>query len=838
MSDPREAGIHSRKDSTIVNTVQGSYNTRHTINRGSYNNTTHNVSNHYHGFPDQETCSAALSSRAAFSALHNSEARFPQPNVLPGTRTKIIQELVDWIEDSSADKSGVHWVYGAAGVGKSAIAQALSEKSIETGRLAAAFFFSRNDASRDKLDPFIPTITHQLVNSPALKPLLMPLVDDALRSTPGIWEINWEDQFKAIIQEPCARVQLSEWETLPRLVIIDGVDECVDVTSQKRLLETIRASAVTLPLDFLIFSRPEPHITRISGHESFIPAPRITSLADFAVRNDIEKYLRQEFERLREEHKGTLPVSWPGDNVIMVLVDRSTGQFIYVTTVIKFLRTGKVPVTPQQRLEVVLRTEPVSHSASPYPDLDQLYSQILHFCQNDGRKLQRVLQLIVSPFNPGILDASQLQGLDSMELTSAVMIEKLLGLGPGEVTALLSGLHSILHIPEDRAERVSVLHASFTDFLLDRNRSGDYHIGEKLGQKAWPEMIVAYRAKWLSRVSAGDRFTPFLGGLYVHDLGSLNLWEYLHIKLCYGDIAITDDIAEALNGFDPHRYLEISLHWKCKISLMLGYQHYEVFPEDRQNPQYRGIFDRIKGVRTQLEDLYDVFHLLKHKHPRKLHKFVKNCKSFFRGFYLAFPHEHRCTKYGYNRVGMADLADRIIPLLQSHSSTTFRILPFGQTKHGIPPTWDIEHISPVRGQLLWKLLTLLVEDFDGRLVMESRITHIVSSDKTEDWPYNFAMLNWGKTWRTYSKYQQPWDKLYDAFRRARGSLHRLHLGKDPRILYQQAISKTQHQLVLQSAGIAPSGAGLAFPHVNSREGMGGDDDDGVENACFDGEVGK
>ncbi|KAK1231259.1 hypothetical protein PQX77_005624 [Marasmius sp. AFHP31] len=514
--------------------------------------------------PTSETSFAALSSRAAFSALHDSEARYPQPNVLPGTRKRILRKLTNWIEDGSVDKSRVHWVYGAAGVGKSAIAQALSEKYTRTGQLAAAFFFSRNDVSRDKLDPFIATITGQLVTSRILEPLLAPLITHTLRSTPEIWEKQWEKQFEAMIKEPCAQVNPRRWAQLPRLVIIDGVDECIDVESQKRLLKVIKASTATMPLDFLIFSRPEPHITRIFCREAFIPAPRIMSLADFAVRDDIEKYLRQEFDRLREEHKGTLPVSWPGDEVIMTLVDRSTGQFIYLTTVIKFLSTGKVRVTPQQRLEVVLRAEPVSNSTSPYPDLDQLYSQILHLCQNDGRKLQRVLQLIVSPIHLHDLrlpDTFLLRGLLPMVPTSAVVIEQLLGLGRGEVTVLLSGLHSILHIPEYRAEGVSVLHASFTDFLLDRNRSGDYHVGEKLERKAWVEMIVAYQAKWLSRLSAGHRSTPPLEGMYDHDLGQLNLWTFLHDNLCGDDIAMTDDIAEALNGFDPHPYLEMILHW-------------------------------------------------------------------------------------------------------------------------------------------------------------------------------------------------------------------------------------------------------------------------------------
>ncbi|KAK1231129.1 hypothetical protein PQX77_005757 [Marasmius sp. AFHP31] len=565
MSDHREAETwHFRERGTFGNTVKGSFNTTYATTQGSYNthhtHNAHNV-NYYQISPEETNPEIIPVSKVAFSALHDSEARYPQPNVLPGTRKKIIQELVEWVENSSAKKSRVHWVHGAAGVGKSAIAQALSERFIESGQLAAAFFFSRNDASRDKLDPFIATITHQLVTSRVLGPLLSPLVDHTIRSTPGIWEKNWELQFRAMIQEPCAQVDPRRWESLPRLVIIDGVDECNNVESQKRLLEMIKASTATLPLDFLIFSRPEPNIAHVFRHESFIPAPHIMSLGDFAVRDDIEKYLREEFSRLRERHK-ELPVSWPGDNVIMVLVDRSTGQFIYVTTVVKFINTGKVPLTPEGRLQVVLRAERVSNSASPYPDLDQLYSQILYLCLNDGRKLQRVLQFIIKPVElvPPIDPARSFQvGPPTSSFTSAIVIELLLGLDQGEATVMLSGLHSILHIPEDRNEGVSVLHASFTDFLLDPNRSGDYYVGERL--EARSGMLIAYQLKRLSRLATEYESTPYPE----HDLGALNVWNYLNDSLRRSDhsesIALIDEIVEALNAFDPYLYLEMVLYW-------------------------------------------------------------------------------------------------------------------------------------------------------------------------------------------------------------------------------------------------------------------------------------
>ncbi|KAF9264050.1 hypothetical protein L218DRAFT_818738, partial [Marasmius fiardii PR-910] len=325
---------------------------------------------------------SALSSKVAFNALHDSEARYPQPNVLSGTREEIMRKLSQWIEDPDK-KSRVYWVNGAAGVGKSAIAQALSEKYIEAGKLAAAFFFSRNDSTRDKLEPFIPTIAHQLAASKPLKPHIAAFMDHTISSSPGTFHNQWEYQFQTLIEEPCTLVDKKLWSRLPRLVIIDGVDECIKVTSQKRLLQMIQNSAPTLPLDFLIFSRPEPHITHIFQHQSFIPNPIQLALGDFtqAVWNDIKRYLCHEFARIRTEHWHTLPTPqgfWPGADAIHQLLCKATGQFVYATTIIKFIDTGKAPITPHQRLQVILQTiGVVNFSSSPYPDLDQLYSQIL-----------------------------------------------------------------------------------------------------------------------------------------------------------------------------------------------------------------------------------------------------------------------------------------------------------------------------------------------------------------------------------------------------------------------------------------------------------------------------
>ncbi|KAG7093032.1 hypothetical protein E1B28_009326 [Marasmius oreades] len=622
-------------DGSVVNDSPGNGNTFST-----------HVGNNYHQhFSGTEPGLSNLSSRVAFNALHDAEARYPQPNVLAGTRQEIIQILSSWCEDDSKS-SRVYWVNGAAGVGKSAIAQALCEKYTQTGQLAAEFFFSRNDSSRDNLDPFVDTIAHQLATCKALKPLIAPLIDHVIRSTPGILHKTLEDQFKMLIQEPCAQVDPRYWAQLPRLVIIDGVDECIDVESQKRLLQMIQNVTPTLPLNFLIFSRPELHISRIFSHESFIPHPSCLALGDFAesVRADIKLYLCGAFARIREEHRHTLDISsqasWPGDSVIDQLVSKATGQFIFATTTTKYIDTGKLPVTPVLRLDVILRAKRVANSPSPYPDLDLLYSQILKYCGYEGRKLLEVLRLIVSPFDKeGDLQDPFRFDDSPPALQSLCALEQLLELSQGEAAALLSGLHSILAIPSSKTEKIVVLHASFSEFLLDTQRAGVYHVGTKLSSQEWMQVLIPYQIRMLSRYCVEYNHwsiqSPRIYGGDDVDLGSLNVWRFLYEN--WTTIAANDQITAALNVFDPHLYLTTIIYWGYKEGF------FGLFTVQRGLETYTHDEDYIIAVQMQISMFYGAYRKLKvlkisDKRSRScLQDFFTRCKSFFRGFYVSFP---------------------------------------------------------------------------------------------------------------------------------------------------------------------------------------------------------
>ena len=69
------------------------------------------------------------------------------------------------------------WLYGPAGVGKSAIAQTIAEQCHELKLLAASFFFSRTTAGRNDHSRLIATLIYQLCLS---IPEIRTYVEDAI----------------------------------------------------------------------------------------------------------------------------------------------------------------------------------------------------------------------------------------------------------------------------------------------------------------------------------------------------------------------------------------------------------------------------------------------------------------------------------------------------------------------------------------------------------------------------------------------------------------------------------------------------------------------------------
>ncbi|KAL0573875.1 hypothetical protein V5O48_008069 [Marasmius crinis-equi] len=522
--------------------------------------------------------------RISTNALHNAKGRASRRACLEGTRGGFIEKLGKWIEDPEGN-GPVHWVRAGAGVGKTAIAQTLCEKyslieNIEGQVLAAAFFFSRNDPSRNNMDQFVPTIAYQLARSPALQPHLADAIDTAIRSDPGIMGADWENQFQRLICEPCKRISPELWKTLPRLVIIDGLDECMDVhepqttdqrrnawerDGQSRLLSMIQNSLTapsSLPLRFLIFSRPEHTISNFFRNQSI---PDLVQLDMRELRSeadsDIFLYLTQEFARLvKVRQDADLDPSWPGEEAIQALTIKSDGHFVYVVTVVKYLMDEDPSSTPQARLSIILLPRPSTHpDLSP---LDELYLQILQPFLNMRELLLPLLQLIMAPPQRSLSHAAIVIPDDSYR-SRCFLAELLNQPDSRHIAIILSRLRSVLYVPDNEDEAVSVLHASFSDFLSNQRRSNDFYV-KSLDRPQYLDKLFPSSLRVLKRVML--RYKTDKGCAWpreppVIEAWAFNTWftlvERINIGFGASSEGAPESLEEAVEDFDAYCYVNM-----------------------------------------------------------------------------------------------------------------------------------------------------------------------------------------------------------------------------------------------------------------------------------------
>ena len=411
--------------------------------------------------------SAALGKHCSHSAAFDAATGFDPPRCAESTRLRIIRIIEEWINTDRAEgaPSSVFWLYGGAGVGKSALAQSLSEKFQEKELLAASFFFFRSDASRNNGDHLIPTLVSHLVRT---FEGMAPCVEDKIRKNGDLFTKRYQTQIRKLLIEPLIALESKGAPiTHPRLIVIDGLDECKYPEVQCELLRVIARAIpqIPYPLRFFITSRPEAHIRPVFDHDRDLQAialQRYNLSNDPDADMDIRKFLEKEFVEIRRVHSvgEHLADVWPNQKAITSLVEQSSGHFIYPSTVIRYI--GSPKHRPDDRLEVVLRLQPPREGDRPYDRLDALYSLIFAGVE-DLDQLKKICLVL------GILyfQSKKISFFGMIPVYPS--IEELLDMKPGDLVLLLDPICSLVDIDGDK---VRILHKSLFDYLLDSTRSG------------------------------------------------------------------------------------------------------------------------------------------------------------------------------------------------------------------------------------------------------------------------------------------------------------------------------------------------------------------------------
>ncbi|KAJ7117010.1 hypothetical protein C8R44DRAFT_556075, partial [Mycena epipterygia] len=313
-------------------------------------------------------------------ALHDSLERFPEPACHPGTRTDILDQLSSWSTDTNPE-STILWLHGSAGMGKSAIAQMFAGNCQQEGRLGASFFFRRGHPKRGTWNGLVTTIAYQLAKSVPefLSPLQQAMEADKLivgRAIPV--------QFRRLIVEPFRQAPVPQ--IIP-VIVLDGLDECTDHTVQKQILRLFIGAIQDhrLPIRLLLISRPEPHLREIiETSETLTICHPLALSADKSAYEDIRTYLRAEFSRIWSEYMASganLGADWPTMDALDHLVQKSSGIFIYATTIVRFISNEYSH--PESQLASILRLD--LRSTAP---LDDLYTQILSALPREDQQLR------------------------------------------------------------------------------------------------------------------------------------------------------------------------------------------------------------------------------------------------------------------------------------------------------------------------------------------------------------------------------------------------------------------------------------------------------------------
>jgi len=278
-------------------------------------------------------------------AFHNSAERYDPPKCHPHTREAVLKRIMLWVNDPD-NEAQIMWMFGPAGAGKSAIAQSIAEMCFQQGRLAASFFFSRNASGRDSEMRFISTLVYQLVLA---IPEIQDAVNKALEDDRLLLSRSLHVQAQNLITKPLNDLLISTSENgfqnhRPRLIIVDGLDECGKVKNQRYVLDVLSTVTreLTYPLLFLVASRPEQVIRDSFSKESMSSITTRLPLDDTYKPNaDIERFLRSKFHEIIMNHPAgeDIPSGWPSDKDIRRLVKKSSGQFIYASTVVKFVES-------------------------------------------------------------------------------------------------------------------------------------------------------------------------------------------------------------------------------------------------------------------------------------------------------------------------------------------------------------------------------------------------------------------------------------------------------------------------------------------------------------------
>ncbi|KAG8788918.1 hypothetical protein FRC16_001289 [Serendipita sp. 398] len=464
---------------------------------------------------------------------------------MDGTRVALLDEILEWasrpIVEGTSPSQNVYWLYGIPGIGKTAMANSICFRLHKQGQLGGGFFCRRDDPKLSDPKYVLPTLVCKLAETWGG---YRKVVAERLRKDP---HLNQSSAGNELFLQLLSSLQ--NHPPHPLVLVIDGFDECGDISRRRSILTTLLDASLRVSwIRVVITSRQEEDI------ESTFSRPEYRnhySSKDLTTedneRKDINLFARSKLTSISGRD------DWPGDDKLAQIVERSGGLFIYIETLWHLLQEE---LDKDQCLDQALSGE----SQDVLSGLYNLYSTTIN--ARIGRNKEAFRSVIGV-----IIEAGQYQPLPDES------VAQLIGVRTDVVTTLVNKLRSLLYRDTATNGGIRVRHLSIIDFLTGRNCPEEIKVDVEQVNRDMGAFCVRRMTQEL-RFNICCLESSFIPNRNIADLAS-RIKQNISIALLYSCLYWSDHLCHTPDTGDKKIYLALDkftedgrlLYWVEVLSL-------------------------------------------------------------------------------------------------------------------------------------------------------------------------------------------------------------------------------------------------------------------------------
>jgi hypothetical protein len=383
-------------------------------------------------------------------------------------------------------------------------------------------------------------------------PSLQKQIYDAIAEQSNISNLSLFDQWRQLVLGPLSRLQQSHQSYL---LVVDALDECEGDNNVRVILELLAEARSLKMVRLRVFLTSRPNIPIRHGihcipqaeHQDFllhnVPSP--------IINHDISLFLEYKLGRTRQEW--TLGADWPGEVILRQLVLCACGLFIWAATACRVIHEGRR--FARKRLDTILKGSS-SGITAPEKHLNEIYLAVLkHSISSEysDEEKEEVCDMLKHTLGSLVVLLSPL---------STSSLSRLLHLPKEDLGRTFQDLYAILDIPDDPTRPLRLHHPSFRDFLLTKDRCGDFWVDEKGAH----QILAAGCIQLMSQTLKKDICERHAPGSQACEVESSWIEKCLPPEVQYACLYWVQHLqrggSQVHSGEEAHRFLQAHLlHW-------------------------------------------------------------------------------------------------------------------------------------------------------------------------------------------------------------------------------------------------------------------------------------